>query len=348
MKSRMGLMLQGWKEKLLSFAGREIMIKSVANAIPIFPMSCFRFPKKTCVELNSMISKFWWGQHSDEGRIHWKAWNNLSSSKGEGGMGFRDLELFNRALLAKTAWRMLQEPNAMWVKIMKGIYFPNEGLLSAKRGSKASWGWSSILEGRELLKEDLFWKVGNGDSIRVFKDKWIPTGEEFRLKERQLEGEVENMMVKELITEGSWEFHGVGEHLNEEDKEQIRKIKLPGQQTADKPIWRRSRDGVYSVKLGYKAAWEKERVKKGSGASGSYRPSKGLWQGLWNIRICPKVHNFLWRAVSGALATNEALYRRRCAKSPACIICKTQVESVEHLLFLCPWAAQCWYSSPLH
>lgn len=87
-------------------------MKEVAYGIPIFPMSCFSFPKKVCNELDSMISKFWWGQKGNDGRIHWKAWKSLSKAKSDGGMGFWELEAFNKALLAKTAWRILQDPNA--------------------------------------------------------------------------------------------------------------------------------------------------------------------------------------------------------------------------------------------
>lgn len=52
--------IQGWKQILLSRGGREVLIKTVANAIPTFPMSCFKFSRKTCMELDSLIANFWW------------------------------------------------------------------------------------------------------------------------------------------------------------------------------------------------------------------------------------------------------------------------------------------------
>lgn len=45
-RDKIGVKLQGWKQHLLSFAGREVLIKAVANAIPTYPMYCFLFPKK--------------------------------------------------------------------------------------------------------------------------------------------------------------------------------------------------------------------------------------------------------------------------------------------------------------
>lgn len=61
-KQKIAPKLQGWKGKLLSQAGREVLIKSVAQAIPVYTMSCFKVPNSLCSEINSMVSKFWWGQ----------------------------------------------------------------------------------------------------------------------------------------------------------------------------------------------------------------------------------------------------------------------------------------------
>ncbi|XP_028765313.1 uncharacterized protein LOC114723286 [Neltuma alba] len=346
-KCKMGKKLQGWKQKLLSFAGREVLIKAVANAIPIYPMSCFMFPKKTCSELDSMISNFWWGQRGQEGRIHWKAWKVMSKMKSEGGMGFRSLEAFNKALLAKTAWRLIQNPNDLWCRILKGLYFAKTDFLQAKKGSKASWGWTSILEGRELLSKDLGWKLGNGECIKVFTDSWLHESKEGKLKSRILSEDMKNICVRDLIKDGEWCFDGFGDWFTAEDRNEISRNRIPVIGTTDKIIWKNSRDGTYAMKWGYRVALKQDEAKKSSDPSGSYTPSKILWNGIWQIRMPPKVRHFLWRAVNGALATKDSLFKKKCALDPKCEICKANVETVEHALFLCPWAVQCWFGSPL-
>lgn len=61
-KEREGKKLMGWKEKLLSIKGREILIKVMAQVLPTYTMGCFLLPKSLCDDIDGMIRNFWWGQ----------------------------------------------------------------------------------------------------------------------------------------------------------------------------------------------------------------------------------------------------------------------------------------------
>ena len=100
-KERVWRKLQGWEEKLLLQAGREILIKAVVQAIPTYTMCCFKLPLGLCHEIEGLIHKFWWGQRGDRRNIHWVKWEDMCEPKSEGGMGFKELPLFNDAFLAK-------------------------------------------------------------------------------------------------------------------------------------------------------------------------------------------------------------------------------------------------------
>ncbi|KAJ9174808.1 hypothetical protein P3X46_013413 [Hevea brasiliensis] len=65
-KSKIQSRAVGWKEKLLSQGGKEMLIKAIATAIPVFAMTSFRLPSTLCKAIDSMIAKFWWGQKEEE------------------------------------------------------------------------------------------------------------------------------------------------------------------------------------------------------------------------------------------------------------------------------------------
>ena len=58
--------------------------------------------------------------------------------KGKGGMGFRDLQSFNLAMLAKQVWRLLTNPDSLCARVLRARYYPNGELLKAKMRSGCS------------------------------------------------------------------------------------------------------------------------------------------------------------------------------------------------------------------
>ena len=90
-KDRVWKKLQSWRGGLLSSAGRELLVKTVAQALPMYFMQCFLLSKSFYEELNLMIAKFWWSRDSGERKTHWLNWGYLCKPKHEGGLGFRDL-----------------------------------------------------------------------------------------------------------------------------------------------------------------------------------------------------------------------------------------------------------------
>lgn len=100
LKQRVANKLTRWKEKLLSNAGKEQLIKAIAQAMPSYTMSCFKLPNTLCDELTGMVGQFWWGQVKDEKKLAWLSWEKMCLHKERDGMGFWDLRLINLALLA--------------------------------------------------------------------------------------------------------------------------------------------------------------------------------------------------------------------------------------------------------
>jgi hypothetical protein len=97
--------------------------------LPTYCMSVFRLPQFLCKTLNSFMSRFWWGNKSNQGRVPWMSYVRLGAPKNRGGMGLRDLKVFNLALLTKQGRRLLINPNSLVACILKEKYHPREGFL---------------------------------------------------------------------------------------------------------------------------------------------------------------------------------------------------------------------------
>ncbi|CAM8896820.1 unnamed protein product [Rhodiola kirilowii] len=151
---------EDWKHKLLSAAGREVLIKSVLQSIPAYAMSAFKIPATVCRQLATEVLKFWW--HSKKLRgIHWVKSDILFKEKVYGGLGFRNFRLMNMALLAKQAWRIMMEPNLLISRLLKAKYFPESDMFNATTGARPSYAWRGIQEALFIVKFGAVWDEYN-------------------------------------------------------------------------------------------------------------------------------------------------------------------------------------------
>jgi hypothetical protein len=174
-KDRVLKKINNWKVKFLSQAGKEVLLKAVIQAIPTYSMCVFQLPITLCKEINSLMQNFWWNHMAHSSKIHWMSWERMGRSKAVGGLGFRDLVLFNQALLAKQGWRLIQNPSSLSAQVIRAKYHPRSCFMEAPLGSRPSFVWRSIWNSRRLLSQVLVWRVGNGCNIKVWGDRWLPT-----------------------------------------------------------------------------------------------------------------------------------------------------------------------------
>jgi hypothetical protein len=146
----------------LSRAGKEIFLKTVIQAIPTYIMSCFELPVSICDLMRKSIANDWWGIEDGKRKLHWRSWEWLSAPKNLGGLGFRDLELFNRAMLGRQCWRLLTDPTSLCSRVLKARYLPNCTFWEATKPRSSTYTWRSILVGRDLLNKGVRWGIGNG------------------------------------------------------------------------------------------------------------------------------------------------------------------------------------------
>jgi hypothetical protein len=172
-------------------------------------------------------------------------------TKRKGGMGFRNFEDFNQALLAKQAWRLVTAPESLCARVLRARYFSNGSFLEAACPKRASFTWRSILFGRELLKDGPIWRVGNSSDIDIWNSNWIPRStlqRPFGHKPNQEVRKVEELLLPEG---GGWNVQKLNEVFFEKDVEDILKIPVGRAGSVDYIAWNYTKNGIFSVRSAY-------------------------------------------------------------------------------------------------
>ena len=310
--------LQGWKEKMLSAGGKEILIKAVALSIPTYAMSCFKLPSSLCYDLEQLMAKFWWNQRKEEKKIHWMSWAKMCDTKQNGGMGFKDLRVFNDALLAKNGWRIMQNTDSLLHKIFKARYFPTTHFFDAALGHNPSFVWRGIWGTKNKMQEGCQWRIGSGNKVRIWKDAWVPGFKTvLRQQNRSLMSENADGLSEEDATVNSlfvanqrvWDVGKINSLFTPPIALQILKILLT-QDGEDQVCWKNEATGFYTVKSAYRI-FHSLYANRQNGESSNARVLRKVWKFIWNMKLPSKVRIFAWKAAKGILPTKSNLLKKK-------------------------------------
>lgn len=330
--------IDGYTGREASCAGREVLIKSIAQAVPTYSMSCFLLPINTCNKMRSTIANYWWGSSADNHRMHWMSWDRLTKPKCNGGMGFRDLRCFNIAMLGKQGWRLMTCSDSLCARVLKGRYFHDTDFMRTSRKKHASRTWRGILAGREALQAGLIRRVADGTSTGIWTDRWISNHFDGRPITPGDGQDIEH--VSELITEsGGWNEEMIRERLLPVDAAAI--LRQPrGRGGQDFWAWNYERSGIYSVKSAYRLLYNRKFENTLAQAPSSSIDE--VWKCIWKLNVPPKVKVFWWRVIHEFLPARYILWKRHIEPVAVCEVCGASEESIDHVLIQCTVAKEFW------
>jgi hypothetical protein len=153
LQARLSKWLIDLGDSTLSQSAREILIKAIAQAIPTYVMGVFKLPASVCDDFEQLIRNYWWGSKKGKRKMHWVGWPRILRPKSQGGLDFRDMCMFNQALLARQAWRLINFPNSLCARVLRARYYRNGELIDTVFTGNPSPTWTAISHGLELLKK---------------------------------------------------------------------------------------------------------------------------------------------------------------------------------------------------
>ncbi|PNX71244.1 ribonuclease H, partial [Trifolium pratense] len=339
LKDRIWKRINAWRGRSLSRAGKEVMIKSVLQAIPSYVMSVYLLPDGVIKDIERMMNSFWWGGGANNKGIRWLAWDRMTIPKDQGGMGFRDLHSFNLAMIAKQGWNIMTKPHTILAKLYKARYFPNSSLFESKLGHNPSYAWRGIWKARQILMNGCRWRVGNGKNIKVMSEPWLRGENGAWLPSPQDQG-VHNYNVNDLMMSNvtMWDKDKIESLFSIHIANRILGIPLFDMVEEDKLLWIDSTNGNYNVKSGYKLMMK---------IAGKVHdaPQQAAWRDLWSIQAPPKAKHLLWRVSKGCLPTRLRLQERQVSCPLLCPVCNQENEDDWHVFFGCEISKQAWQAA---
>ncbi|KAJ9552900.1 hypothetical protein OSB04_016945 [Centaurea solstitialis] len=168
--------LQNWKSKFLSFSGRMQLIVSVLQSLQLYWMAIFLLPSGVVHDLEKLFRDFLWTQgDSSQGRCK-VAWSMVCRPKECGGLGFRRLAVWNRALLAIHLWAIISNRPCLWVEWVRSYALRDSQFWTARRTTRWSWLLSKLMTIRPDIRRFIKVSVGDGLTTNAWEDAWLGCG----------------------------------------------------------------------------------------------------------------------------------------------------------------------------
>lgn len=295
-------------------------------------MQTAKLPVTTCNAIDKLNKGFLWGDSENKKKVHLARWDLVCQPKSLGGLGIKKTVKMNQALLAKASWRMTQKEDGLWCRVLEQKYLKNDSIWNTEYPCPAgcSSTWRGIVFGAKLLHQGIQWRIGDGDSVHFWKDKWLSSGPLID-KARNVSLIDTQLKVRDFLINDDWNLRMLHDIVDNETVANI--VKTPAAVYGsgnDKIIWNGTSNGKFSIASAYSILFNNHGCADSS------------WNFIWKLPTPPKLKIFSWLLYNGKLLTNMERRKRSLTCDDTCPICKQKQESTLHLLRDCPKAMLIW------
>ena len=200
--------IQSWNSKFLSYAGRAQLIQTVLYGIQNYWASMFVLPKGVLKDIDKLLRNFLWTGGTDNSYGSKVAWENVCQDKKKGGLGFKNTVNLNNVLALKHIWSLFQpSAQSLWVQWVHTYRLKGKSFWVVKPPSTCSWAWRKLLRLRDLARQMLSHRVGNGEHTFLWYDNWHSLGplvEKFGTRVIYDSALPRNSRVSTVILNNSW------------------------------------------------------------------------------------------------------------------------------------------------
>ena len=312
-------------------AGQATLIKASITSIPAYAMQTMLLPQKICHRIDKLSCNFLWGDTEHHRGCHSVNWATVTTLKAAGGLGIPSTRHRNHAILMNQAWHLYSNPTTLWARVLQAKYFSYATLFTSPHTSRGSHIWTAFSMGIKLLREGMTWIVGDGQTIRIWQDPWLPNGSLRSYIAGPLLLHDEENRVHSLWINQSWAFDLLNFPLSPHLQNLIQGIPIAHTtHFPDAYLWPYNK-GMCSVKSASHFLYDQSLVPWNT----------TLWNWLWTLPCPKKIQFFLWKAMRNRLPTRTFLAHGQQHVDSHCPRCNSP-ETTLHILRDCPWAREVW------
>ncbi|GJW43062.1 RNA-directed DNA polymerase, eukaryota, reverse transcriptase zinc-binding domain protein [Tanacetum coccineum] len=197
-----------WKNKSLTYAGRLMLVASVLKSIHIYWASVILLPDGVIKDINRILKDFLWNQNDGTKGSPKVAWKHVCRFKQKGGLGLKNLRVWNKAMIVKHLWHIVTDKESLWVKWVNTEKLKGKGIWEIEEDKNDSWGWRNLLKQINDVRGFIVSKLRNGEKVSLWFDNWSNIGplDQFINYRGMYDGRFRsNLTVKEWMEEN----HGV-------------------------------------------------------------------------------------------------------------------------------------------
>lgn len=160
--------LRHWTTRLLSYAGRLQLIKSVVTSMAMYWLQIFPFPKKVLNYVEGLCRSFLWSSKVEVTKKAPIAWKKVCEPRNSGGLKVLDLNVWNQVMCAKMLWDLATKADKLWVKWIHTYFMKNVEVMDYQVKHSCSWLLKAVLNCRDRVKDSRVWQqLHPGEKLSV-------------------------------------------------------------------------------------------------------------------------------------------------------------------------------------
>jgi hypothetical protein len=277
-----------------------------------------------------------------------RAWKDICVPKNEGGLGIRNIQAMNQALILMAAWRIADQPNELLHAVLKSKYFLDSSIWHPNSIVPKSAFWASIIKILPIVKANSFYQITQGQ-ISIWSTPWCQDW--FHIYESliiQPDEYTYPAQVRDLCLSDHQALNNqlIDTLFQQPMTTNIKNTTIIHSQDKDILCWKLTPSGKCNTKSAHRACLQRLQ-ELGEPAPRLVHPTTvQLLNQIWkNKEITPRIRTFGWRFLRKAMPTGARAGKYSVHISKLCSRCGLEEDEI-HLFFTCHFSRVSWFNAP--